>query len=240
MLAPSWKAAKDIRNTRLRRGLSQHQLAAQAGFKQPYLAQIEKGVRSISLKFAIILERILEVKPGRFSRGCLRRGRQQLTPATRQALRQLRRGLRQFWAPARLTLPKYPQPHRVHRLEDPLWPMSVHLGENAGKEVRQLELLRKKDNRFWRDFNSLRFDSWSEKRLLVRLAALPCQFTPVRLKDLGCSLPVVDGETGNEAGLHLGFVLKGREASMVWCPQVAVHAGQRILCPDNLLVISCH
>ena len=47
MLAPSWKAAKHIRHTRLRRGLSKHQLADRAGFKQPYLAQVEKGVRTM-------------------------------------------------------------------------------------------------------------------------------------------------------------------------------------------------
>ena len=238
MLAPAWKAARDIRNTRLRRGLSQRQLASLGGFRQPYLVQVEKGVRGISLKYARILEGILEVKSGRFSKGCLGRGRQQLAPMTRAALRQLRQGLRQFWAPSRAIIPEYPQPHRVRRQDDPLWPMSIHLGECAGQEVRQLELVRAKDSRFWRDFNSLRFDSWSEKRLLVKLALLPCDLTTVRLKDLGCTLPIVNGETGAEQELHLGFVLKEREASIVWCPQVAVQAGNYCLCPDNVLVVS--
>ena len=209
-----------------------------AGFRQPYLVQVEKGVRGISLKFARILEAILEVKPGRFSKGCQGRGRQSLKPMTRAAMRELRQGLCQFWAPSRVITPQYPQPQRVHREDDPLWPMSIHLGECAGREVRQLELLRGKDSRFWRDFNSLRFDSWSEKRLLVGLALLPCELTVVRLRDLGCSLPIVDGKTGEAAGLHLVFVLKGREDSIVWCPQVAVCVGEYCLCPDNLLVVS--
>ena len=239
MLAPAWKVSKDIRKTRLSRGLSQRQLADLAGFRQPYLAQVEHGRRPISAKYAPILEAILKVKAGRFSKGCSGRGQQPLSADTRSALKELRKGLRNFWANAQVTLPKYPQPQRVFRKEDPLWPMSLHLGESAGKEVKHLEQLRGQDDRFWRYFNSLRFDSWSEKRLLVRLALLPCQLTKVRLRELGCTLPIVDGTTGGEIDQHLAFVLKGREASLVWCPQVAVQStGGQCLCPDNVLIIS--
>ena len=140
MLAPSWKVCRDIRRMLLVRGLSQRQLAAQAGFRQPYLAQVEAGVRSISGKFAVILEEILGVKRGRFVRGVLGRGRQGLMVASRSALRELRRGLRDFMAGAEVCLPKYAQPQRVERSDDPLWPMSVHLGESAGQEVRLLSL----------------------------------------------------------------------------------------------------
>ena len=74
MLAPAWKAARDIRSPRLRRGLSQRQLASLAGFRQPYLVQVEKGVRGISLKYARILEGTLGGEARRFSKGCLGHG----------------------------------------------------------------------------------------------------------------------------------------------------------------------
>lgn len=114
----------------------------------------------------------------------------------------------------------------------------VHLGTDAGDEVRRLESLRCDDELFWRNFNSLRFDSWSEKRLQVRFALLGAQLLGVRLAPLGCRLRAINGVTGEEAGLHRGYLLKGQSASLVWCPQVAVRTPRGYRCVDNLLVLS--
>lgn len=134
--------------------------------------------------------------------------------------------------------PQHPQPHEVRRSDDPLWPKAIHLGESAGEEVETLQRLRREDEQFWRQFNRLRFDSWSEKRLLVRAGLLGGQLVGLRLNRLGCSLPVVNGVTGERAALHRGYVLKGQDASLVWCPQVAVATRMGVLCLDNLLLVS--
>lgn len=118
-----------------------------------------------------------------------------------------------------------------------MWTIALRLGEAAGEEVRRLEKLRSEDESFWRQFNRFRFDSWSEKRLLVRVALLEVPLTGVRLSQLGCALPTMDGVTGEAAGLHRGFVLKGEQASLVWCPQVTVRTGVGYRCLDNLLLM---
>ncbi len=135
-------------------------------------------------------------------------------------------------------MPTHAQPHQVPRSDDPLWPIALSLGESAGKEVHELERLRKEDERFWRQFNSLRFDSWSEKRLLVRVGLLGGQMLGLRLNRLGCSICAVHGESGEPAGLHRGYVLAGKKGSVAWCPQVAVATAQGVLCLDNLLLVS--
>ena len=113
--------------------------------------------------------------------------------------------------------------------------MAIHLGQQAGAEVRLLEKLRAQDEAFWQQFNSLRFDSWSEKRLLVAVALLGGQMLGLRLLDLGCTMNLIDGVTGQAPGLHRGFVFKGKTASLVWCPQVAVRTKRGHRCVDNLL-----
>jgi len=60
----------------------------------------------------------------------------------------------------------------------------------------------------------------------------------LRLDRLGCSLAVVNGVTGENAGLHRGYMLAGKSASVVWCPQVAVATRMGVLCLDNLLLVS--
>lgn len=234
MLSPSQKVAREIRRIRLAQKLSQRELSERAGFQQPYLCQVETGVRAISLKAARSLELALELRAGKFCKRLQTKESRKRWAATRAALREFGRRIRNFVEGEK---PRMEQPHQCFTLEDPLWPMGIHLGEEAAREVRQLELLRKGQTRFWRDFNSFRFDSWSEKRLLVRLALLGMQLVGVRLDQIGCSLNLVDGRTGKEPGLHRGFVHKGEQASLVWCPQVAVRAGKKVLCVDNLLMV---
>ena len=235
MLSPGQKVARVIRRVRLARGLSQRQLSAQAGFQQPYLAQVEKGVRCISMRSARKLELALELKPGKLCKVLNARESRRLWRETREALREFGRAIQEF-LPVGGT-PVHSQPHQLPSLENPLWPMAVHLGEEAGLEVRELERLRRGQSRFWKDFNSLRFDSWSEKRLLVRVALMGMQLVGVRLRELGCALDVVDGVSGGRAGLHRGFIHKGQHASLVWCPQVAVRTCHTVRCLDNLLLI---
>ncbi len=234
MLSPSQKVARDIRRIRLAQGLSQRQLSARAGFQQPYLCQVETGVRAISLNGAKKLEWALGLRSGKLCKVLQRRESRKLWPVTRAALREFGQEIRNFVEGGK---PRVEQPHQRFSLENPLWPMGIHLGEEAADEVRQLELLRAGQTRFWRDFNSFRFDSWSEKRMLVRVALLGMQLVGVRLEQMGCTLNVVNGKTGKKPGLHRGFVYRGEHASLVWCPQVAVRAGKTVLCVDNLLLV---
>jgi transcriptional regulator with XRE-family HTH domain len=237
MLSCRQKLARRIAKIRTKKGFSQRCLAREIGVTQSYLAQVEMGLRPVSAKCLARLENLWGTKFGRLWRGVGRRGRPRHTPATSQALRELGRAVREFWSGSS-SIPKHSQPHQVRTLEDPLWTLALRLGEAAGEEVRQLEKMRAEDESFWRQFNDLRFDSWSEKRLLVRVALLGVQLTGVRLNRLGCKLPLIDGVTGKAAGLHRGFVMKGQQASLVWCPQVTVRTAVGYRCVDNLLVMS--
>ncbi len=239
MLSYQQKLTKRLIKLRLARKLSQHEAAKLAGFCQPYLAQIERGVRPISLRALQLLETVYGKKvSSSLRKGVGRRGKPSLAPATRQAMKEMAAAIRSYWKDAGIPKPRHPQAHQVRRSSDPLWPMALHLSLEAREEVELLEKLRAEDEQFWRQFNSLRFDSWSEKRLLVRVGLLGGQMLGVRLNRLGCSLHVVDGLTGKRPGLHRGYVLKGKEASVVWCPQVAVKVHFGIVCVDNLLIVS--
>lgn len=238
MLSCKQKLAKRLRCVREKSRLSQGKAAGKIGVTQSYLAQVEMGYRPISGRCLEKLELLYGVKFGKLWKGAGRRGRPGHVAATRAGLKQMGRALSCFWKSAEVSRLEHPQPHQVRGLKDPLWPMALHLGLEAREEVKRLELLRADDEFFWRNFNSLRFDSWSEKRLQVRLALLGAQLLGVRLRRLGCELRCVDGVTGKEAGLHRGYVLKGQTASLVWCPQVAVATRRGYRCVDNLLVLS--
>lgn len=236
MLSYQQKLAKRLIRMRLQCSLSQREAAMEAGFAQPYLVQIEKGIRPVSASALAKLERVYGKKVSRqLWKGIGRRGRRRFTVETRRALAELGASIREF---CETEVPKHPQPHQVQRSSDPLWPMALHLSAEAREEVELLEKLRAEEELFWRQFNSLRFDSWSEKRLLVRVGLLGGQMVGVRLARLGCSLNLVDGVTGKKPGLHRGFILKGRQGSVVWCPQVAVSTECGVFCVDNLLVAS--
>jgi len=238
MLSPRIKLVRKLLKARLKNRLSQRQVAARAGFSQPYLAQVESGIRPISKNAAHQLERIYGARAGTYTKGAGQRGRPAFSAETAAAMREFPRAIQQFWQKAKVRIPTHQQPHQVKRADDPLWPMAIHLGPEAAEEVVRLEKLRGQDPAFWHQFNSLRLDSWSEKRLLVGVALLGGQMLGVRLRDLGCDLPLVDGVTGQEPGLHRAFVLKGQAASVLWCPQVAIRTRTGHRCVDNLLVIS--
>ncbi|MBN9414810.1 MAG: helix-turn-helix transcriptional regulator [Candidatus Eremiobacteraeota bacterium] len=238
MLSAQAKLARRLKKCRSKKDWSQREVAAQAGFSQSYLAQVEKGSRPISGRYLNKLENIYGVKFGKLWAGVGKRGRPAHTAMTKRALREFGRAICEFWGRGVIQTPSHPQPHQEFRSDNPLWPMALHLGESAGAEVLELERLRQKDESFWRQFNSLRFDSWSEKRLLVRVGLLGGQLLGLRLDRLGCSLPLVDGTTGETCVLHRGYVLPGKDGSLVWCPQVAVATSAGVLCVDNLLMVS--
>lgn len=238
MLSNQQKLAKKLRRVRIRCVLSQRKAAARAGVTQSYLAQVECGFRPISSACLGRLEVVYGVKFGKLWKGVGRRGRPAYAAPTREAMRRLGRAICEFVKVGEALIPPHPQPHQVRSMMDPLWPMALHLGREAREEVERLELLRAEDEMFWRNFNSLRFDSWSEKRLQVRLALLGGPLLGIRLARLGCKMQVIDGVTGQEAKLHRGYVIQGRDASLAWCPQVAVRTEHGYRCLDNLLVLS--
>ncbi len=239
MLSSQQKLAKRLIKLRVAKRMSQYEVARLAGFCQPYLAQVEKGIRPISARALELLEAIYENRLSRqLWKGVGRRGRPAFVGLTRQAMREFGGAIRGVWDEAEVVAPRHTQAHQVRRSSDPLWPMALHLSLQAREEVELLEKLRVEDELFWRQFNSLRFDSWSEKRLLVRVGLLGGQLLGVRLGRLGCTLRLVDGVTGGKPRIHRGFVLKGEKASVVWCPQVAVKTEAGVLCVDNLLVVS--
>lgn len=238
MLSHQQKLAKRLRRVRIGCKLSQGKAAAQVGVTQPYLAQVECGYRPISGRCLEKLESIYAIKFGKLWKGVGRRGRPAYAPPTRAAMRQLGGAVSQFVKRSEVLVPEHSQPHQVRSMVDPLWPIALHLGSEIRREVERLEILRADDEMFWRNFNSLRFDSWSEKRLQIRVALLGGQMLGVRLVRLGCKLQCIDGMTGEDANLHRGFIIQGKDASLAWCPQVAVRTEHGYRCLDNLLVLT--
>jgi len=136
MLSMQRKLAKRLISTRKRRGLSQREVAARAGFRQPYLAQVERGVRPISAGALARLEAVYLVQFGKLRAGVGRRGRPAYTPNTKRGLREFSRGIREFWGRGVIAMPEHEQPHQVRRSDDPLWTLALRL-EGAAKEVNE-------------------------------------------------------------------------------------------------------
>ena len=239
MLPPMFRIARAILKRRRTLKLSQRRVAASVGCSQPYLAQVETGRRPVSRKIAERLESVFRVKPGSYTNVVFRRGRPALSKGARGALREIRRArgaaLRSF---PQLGPPKHARPDRASGLENPLWPIAIHLGEEAGQEVRRLEKLRPAADPFWLQLHNICYDSWSEKRLHVKLGLTGAELAGVSPKGLGCVLPNADGRTGRDSGrrAYPAFVWRWQDISLALLPQrcVATEHGHRW--PDNLLV----
>lgn len=67
--------ASNLRRLRQERGLSQDDLAAEAGMSRSYLAQIETGKYHVSLKIIAKLSEALEAEPAEFLWRSNRHGR---------------------------------------------------------------------------------------------------------------------------------------------------------------------
>jgi len=125
-------------------------------------------------------------------------------------------------------------------LRNPFWPMAIHLGELAHQRVRALEQKWAGNERFWRLVNSLRFDSWSEKNLVVQVGLRSVALTGVCPAQVGCLLTCVSGNTGRDlSGQALpAFLLEHRGAAVAWFVQRCVRTWQGYRWPDNLLVVA--
>ena len=102
MLSMQRKLAKRLISARMRRGLSQREVAVRAGFRQPYLAQVERGVRPISARALARLEDVYQVQFGKLSAGVGRRGRPAYTPFGIQGFC---RAIRDFWGRGVIAMP---------------------------------------------------------------------------------------------------------------------------------------
>ena len=185
----------------------------------------------------------MKVKRGTFTRFDFPRGRPRLHDSTRQALN----GIREAVADRSLSdlppigrAPVYPRTNLVKPLENPFWSMAIHLGERAADEVLQLERQRGGQDKFWRLVNGLRFDSWSEKRLVVQLGLRCEQLIPQSLGGLGSQLRSVDGVTGKDTyhQVQPTFVLRHKDAAIAWIPQCCVRSTRGYRWPDGILVVA--
>ena len=235
------EVSRDIRTLRRAARLTQKQLALEVDCSQPYLSQVERGRRPISRKIALRLEVILDA-PGLFTRAPFLLGRPRTTPRSKLVMRALRAAAPEVkLVPDLDYTPKCPQAHQKWGVEDRVSGLGPILGLTAGQLTEALERLWFHDERFWRNFNSLRFDSWSERFFLVIFALLGGQLTGVRLSTLGCKLAAVNGKTGKDySGTHRTFLFEYKETSIAWIPQLPVRTRIQYRCPDNVLVISRH
>ncbi len=224
MLSPLAQIAVLVRQKRKALGLSQRQVATQAGCSQSYLAQIETGVRPISLRLAVRLEKLFGMPVGRYQRAKFLRGRPRLTEASRAILQRIRRaGGRRPWQYLPMGKPRYPRPDRISGL------------------TSRVGWLEGRDEYFWRNFNSIHFDSKAEVRLNLQVAKSGAQLVGVNLSRLGCCLPVMDGASGqNRSGQAFpAYLLEDGDLSIAWSPQRCVRTPAGYRWPDNLLVIAC-
>jgi len=239
MLAKSALVARKMQQKRKSMGLSLRLLAARVGCAHTYLHQVELGLRPLSCKQGELLEGVLRLRPGSL-RLETRRGRPRISSAGRRVLRELRRcgGLpvdgRNFGKP------KFARFDQARSLQNPFWPMAVHLGEGAHQRVRALERKWAEDERFWRLANSLRFDSWSEKNLVVQVGLRSVALTGVCPARVGCLLTCVSGSTGRDvSGQALpAFLLEHRGAAVAWFVQRCVRTWQGYRWPDNLVIVA--
>ena len=238
MLPPLIRIARAIKKRRKTLKLSQRRVAVALGCSQPYLAQVETGRRPVSRRIAEKLESVFSVKPGSYTNVTFRRGRPALSPRARRALRAIRRARgaapRPLWL---LGEPQYPRPDRASGLGDPLWPIPMHLGEQAAEEVRTLQELRPADDPFWRQMQTIPYDSWSEKMLHVRFGLMGAELAAVRPTSLGCVLPSADGRTGRSSPrAYPAFVWRFQDISLALFPQRCVGTACTHRWPDNLMV----
>ena len=235
MVSPMIRVARAIAQRRRMLQLSQRRVAAALGCSQPYVAQVETGRLPISRRLGERLEQFFQVKPGSYTRLTFRRGRPALAKETRLALREI--GRAQGAVPRTfpcLGVPRYPRSDRAGGLADPLWPVRGEVAE----EVHCLEELRAVEDSFWRKLQSISYDSWSEKRLHVKVGLAGARLAGVSPERLGCVLPCADGRTGRSSGrrAYPAFVWRWQDVSLALFPQRCVATEREHFWPDNLLV----
>ena len=223
MLSPLGHIAWLIRKRRRALGWTQRRVAAGLGCSQSYLAQVETGVRPVSRQVAERLERLLAVAPGSYRRVRFFMGRPRLAAPARAAIGQIRRsqGATPPAYPERLGRPRYGRADRVRGL----------VGQQLGRKMRG------QDERFWSYFNSIRFQSKSERSLNLTLA-LHGPLVGISPQRLGCALPVVDGLRGELAGDRPApaFVWQEGDLALACFPQRCVRVPGGYRWPDLLVI----
>lgn len=239
MISPMEKVVQILRTRRINLEMTQKKVAHHVGCSQPYLSQVERGRRPLSEKMALRLEELLEI-PGMLTTAPFLKGRPRLTDCSKKTTGVLRRGAEPLVATP--SLDRKPIFHQVHQqwgVEDRLAGLGRFFGEEADRLVGELEELKGPDQRYWRNLNSLRYDSWPERWFTAAFARLGAQLTGIRPAKLGCSLTIVNGKTGKDyKGCHRGFLFEYKGVSIAWVPQVAVRTKKMYRCPDNILMIS--
>ncbi|MBS2036230.1 helix-turn-helix transcriptional regulator [bacterium] len=237
MLSPLILLAVAMRRLRHTYKLSQRQLAYLVGCSQSYVAQVERAHRPPSYRYAKSLEELFELEPGAFTNCRFLRGRPPLTDQSKLVRRELSQA-----QPINIAFdfpekrPRRPRPNVAYGLENPF--ASMRPGTLCGDQLSRLESLMGQDERFWRQANSVPFDSFTEKRFLIRLALLGAQLTGVGYNQLGSQLQMVCGKKGKpyRGRAPAAFLLKVGELSVALHPQRCVRTERGHRWPDYLVV----
>ncbi|MBS2035669.1 helix-turn-helix transcriptional regulator [bacterium] len=219
--------------------MTQRQTAKSAGCSQPYICQVERGQKALSVRFSAILEERLELEPGTLSGLRVPRGRPALCDVTRWSRRQLYDTETLPPSPrVRLSLHPPAVGPPVHR--DPFGALGEIFGEEAAREFRQLEESKGPDQLFWRRLNLTHFDSWPEKRFLVKLASTGLALQWLSPSKIGCELRVTDPVTGKSSGHRRRTALISLRGDTVIAafPQLSVWTGVQYRRPDLTVVVS--
>lgn len=229
MRSNSQKIAYEMLKQRRRAGLSQAEAARRARVSPSYLCQVETGVRHASLRLAQALEGVYGLRSGHLVKRYKfpGRGRKRFDPGVAAALRDLFKAV-SLDAPARLPspVPVPPRPWKDCRgtLDNPLWPIALHLGREAQEEVELLEC-RQKNDHYWRLFNSLPFDSWTEKRFMVKLGLAGGSLVRIAPARLGVAVNVVDAHGVNTRQRpQVAMLVRHQGVAVALWPQRPVHA----------------
>lgn len=239
MLSPLTIIARAIVRKRVAMKLSQHKVARAIGCSQSYLSQVETGVRTVSKAVAARLEIALKAKAGSFRNAEFRRGRPPTSVETRRILRDIEHAIGSPRRPMPdLGEARHPRPDRVNNLDNPFFKIGIALGAEAADEVAQLEKLRPKHQHFWRQLNSIRYDSWSEKRLQVNMGLTEAELVGLRPGRVGVVLPLANGKTARRSDrqAYPAYVWSRDDVSIAMFPQRCVGTQRCHRWPDNLIV----
>ena len=239
MLTPLDLLARRMRDARQYYGLTQRRLAAAVGCDQSYIAQVERNHRPPSPWLAQRLEELYELEPGTFTNSPFFRGRPRLSPESKLVKKELRLAVplgTPFQHPP--AKPRYPRNNVTYGLKNPFG--GIKAGTNLASDLCRLEGMRPHDGRFWKQANAIRYDSLSEKGLVLKLALNGAQLVGVGHDQLGCRLQMVCGKKGKPYARRAppAFLMKVGDLSVACYPQRCVRTAEGHRWPDHLLVVA--
>lgn len=237
MLSPLSLLAAAIRRLRYHYKLSQRQFAALVGCSQSYVAQVERAHRPPSYRYALRLEELFELEPGTYTNHRFLRGRPPMSTQSKAVRRELV-AAQSVQPPGDFPekRPRLARPNVCYGLDNPFGAMRP--GTACGDDLLLLEQMRSADERFWRQANSVCFDSFTEKRFLIKLALQGAQLIGVGSQQLGSQLAMVCGKKGKpyRRRAPAAFLLKVGELSIALYPQRCVRTQGGHRWPDYLAV----